>query len=42
MRQCKVLQAEVMFVAIQRENIRPSMKEMNKVVTMLKLPDVCS
>jgi hypothetical protein len=31
-----------MFVTIQRENIRPSKKEMNKSVTMLKLPDVCS
>jgi hypothetical protein len=29
-----------MFVTIQRENIRPSKKEMNKAVTMLKLPDV--
>jgi hypothetical protein len=38
--------AEVMFVTIQRENIRPSKKEMNKAVTMLiikiKLPDICS
>jgi hypothetical protein len=31
-----------MFVTIQRENIRPSNKEMNKAVTMLKQPDVCS
>jgi hypothetical protein len=31
-----------MFVTIQRENIRPSKKEMNKAVTVLKLPDVCS
>jgi hypothetical protein len=28
------------FVSIQRKNIRPSNKEMNKAVTMLKLPDV--
>jgi hypothetical protein len=35
--------AEVMFVTIQRENIRPSKEEMNKVVKMQsKLPDVCS
>jgi hypothetical protein len=33
--QCKVPQAEVMFVTIQRENIRPSKKEKNKPVTML-------
>jgi hypothetical protein len=25
-----------MFITIQRENIRPSKKEMNKAVTMLK------
>jgi hypothetical protein len=31
-----------MLVTIQRENIRPSKKEMNKAVIMLKLPDVCS
>jgi hypothetical protein len=31
-----------MFVAIQRENIRPSKKEINKAVTMLIMPDVCS
>jgi hypothetical protein len=37
-----VPRAEVMFVTIQRENIRPSKKEMNNAVTMLKLPDVCS
>jgi hypothetical protein len=30
------------YVTIQRENIHPSKKEMNKAVTMLKLPDVCS
>jgi hypothetical protein len=41
-RQCKVPRAEVMFVTIQRENIRPSKKEMNKAVTILKLPEVCS
>jgi hypothetical protein len=35
LRQCKVPQAKVMFVAIQRDNIRPSKKEMNKAVTML-------
>jgi len=34
--------AEVMFVTIQRENIRPSKKETNKAVTMLNLSDVCS
>jgi hypothetical protein len=34
--------ADVIFVTIQRENIRPSKKEMEKAVTMLKLPDVCS
>jgi hypothetical protein len=33
--------SEVMFATIQRENIRPSKKEMNKAVTMLKMPDVC-
>jgi hypothetical protein len=37
-----VLRTEVMFVTIQRENIHPSKKEMNKYVTVLKLPDVCS
>jgi hypothetical protein len=42
LRQYTVTRAEVMFVTIQRENIRPSKKEMNKAVTMLKLPDVCS
>jgi hypothetical protein len=41
-RQCKVSGVEVMFVTIQRENIRPSNKEINKAVTILKLPDVCS
>jgi hypothetical protein len=40
--ECKVSRAEVMFVTIQREKIRPSNKEMNKAVTMLKLLDVCS
>jgi hypothetical protein len=33
---------EVMLVTIKRENINPSKKDMNKAVTMLKLPDVCS
>jgi hypothetical protein len=33
---------EVMFVTIQLENIRPSKKEINNAVTLLKLPDVCS
>jgi hypothetical protein len=46
LQQWKVPRAEVMLVTIQRENIRPSKKEMNKAVTMLvikiKLPDVCS
>jgi hypothetical protein len=32
---------EIMFVTIQRENIRPSRKEISKAVTILKLPDVC-
>jgi hypothetical protein len=31
-----------MFVTIQRENIRPSNKEMNKAVTVIKLLDVGS
>jgi hypothetical protein len=35
LRQCKVPRAKVMSVTIQRENIRPSKKEMNKSVTML-------
>jgi hypothetical protein len=35
LRQCKVSRAEVMFVTLQRENIRPSKKDMNKAVTML-------
>jgi hypothetical protein len=35
LRQYKVPRAEVMFVTIQRENIRPSKIEMNKAVTML-------
>jgi hypothetical protein len=42
LRQCKVTRAEVMFVTIHRENIRPSKKEINKAVTMFKLSDVCS
>jgi hypothetical protein len=33
LRQCTVPRAEVMFVTIQSENIRPSKKEMNKAVT---------
>jgi hypothetical protein len=45
LRQCKVPRAEVMFVIIQRENIHPSKKEMNKAVTLFiieaTLPDVC-
>jgi hypothetical protein len=41
-RQCKFPRAEVMFFTIQRENIRPSKNKMNKALTMLKLPDVCS
>jgi hypothetical protein len=40
LRQCKVRRAEVIFVTIQRENIRPSKKEMNKAVTMFIMPDV--
>jgi hypothetical protein len=31
-----------MFVTSQRENIRPSKKEINKALTMLIMPDVCS
>jgi hypothetical protein len=42
LRQCTVPQAQVMFITNQLEHIRPSMKEMNKAATMLKLPDVCS
>jgi hypothetical protein len=42
LRQCMVLRAEVMFVTIQHENICASKKEMNKAVTVLKLPDVRS
>jgi hypothetical protein len=41
-RQGKVPRADVVLVTIQRENIRPSKKEVNKSVTMLKLPDVFS
>jgi hypothetical protein len=33
LRHCKVPWAEIMFVTIQRENIRPLNKEMNKAVT---------
>jgi hypothetical protein len=40
LQQYKVPLAEVMFVTIQRENIRPSKKEMIKAVTKSKLPDV--
>jgi hypothetical protein len=42
LRQCTVPPAEVMLHIIQRENIGSSKKEMNKAVTILKLPDVCS
>jgi hypothetical protein len=35
LRQCKVPEAEVMFVTIQRENIRDSNKEMTKALTMI-------
>jgi hypothetical protein len=43
LRQCQVPQAELMFVTIQRETIRPSKKEMNKAVAMQsKVPDVCN
>jgi hypothetical protein len=42
LRQRTVPRTAVMFVTIQRENIRPSKIKMNKAVTMLKLPDVCS
>jgi hypothetical protein len=35
LRRCTVPWAEVLFVTIQRENICPSRKEMNKAVTML-------
>jgi hypothetical protein len=40
--QCTVPRAQVMFVTVQRGNIRPSKREMNKAVTVLKLSDVCS
>jgi hypothetical protein len=42
LRQSTVPRAEVTFVTIQRENIRPSEKEMNKAVTMIKLSDQLS
>jgi hypothetical protein len=42
LRLCTVPRAEVMFVTIQCENVRPSNQEMKKAVTVLKLPDVCS
>jgi hypothetical protein len=32
----------IIIITIQRDNIRPSKKEMNKTVTTLKLPDFCS
>jgi hypothetical protein len=35
-------EAAVLFVTTKLENIRPSNMEMNKAVTMLKLPNVCS
>jgi hypothetical protein len=35
LRQCKFPRAEVMLVTSQRENIRPSKKDVNKAVTML-------
>jgi hypothetical protein len=38
LRQCTVPRAEVMFVTIQRESIRPSKKEMNKVLQCLNCP----
>jgi hypothetical protein len=38
----KVPRAEVMFVTIQRERIRPTKKKMNKAQNAYKLPDVCS
>jgi hypothetical protein len=41
LRHCKVPRAEVMFVTIQHENIRPSNKKIIMSVTMqFKLPDV--
>jgi hypothetical protein len=40
LRQYKVPRAEVVFVTIQRENILPSKKDINKSDTMLKLSDV--
>jgi hypothetical protein len=35
LRQYKVPRAEVMLVTVQRENIRPSKKEVNKALTVL-------
>jgi hypothetical protein len=35
LRWCKFPRSEVMFITVQRENIRPSKKETNKAVTML-------
>jgi hypothetical protein len=37
LRQSKVPRVEVMLVTIWRENIRPSKKEMNNVVTLSKI-----
>jgi hypothetical protein len=42
LQQCKVPRVEVIFVIIQRQNIRPQKKEMNKAVTILKQSDVSS
>jgi hypothetical protein len=43
LRQCKVPRTEVMFVSVQRENIHPLKKEINKAVNNAsKLPDVFS
>jgi hypothetical protein len=38
LRQCTVTRAEIMFVITQRENIRPSKKEINKAVQRLNCP----
>jgi hypothetical protein len=35
LRKCKVPLAEILFVTIQCENVRPSTKEMNRAVTMI-------
>jgi hypothetical protein len=42
LRYCTVPRAEVIFVTMQRKNIRPSKKEINKSVKVRMLPDVCS